>query len=204
MGYYNAFLLSGPLLTLGGAFTLARAAFRRMRGTPSPPNLRSQLGVAAGALFIGVAHLVGIYSSVLQDLSFHEIEVNDVNAIDAQAVREEDGPPSGPVATIRDAAAIGKLLDELPRARVRHRNHEQFLDGVRLHLILGHPARRNFYITIYGRSSRPDAAGAVVIQAASAALSINDRGSEYTCDACNAWVRDVVSPAMKTKPGSPS
>jgi hypothetical protein len=195
--HYNFFLLSGPillLLSLGSWRALIRS--RRGAVVTSGSNKRwNLLFTAVVTSVIGLAHLLGIYASVLNAWRFRRLEPGQVTGLSIQRMAEEGRPENRPPVIVRDAALIQEGLGQLATARSRSRNHESFSDGYRIQLLLGGAqSGTNYYLSVYRSSSGGGPVSVVIPHVGADSAGTANHGGEYSCVEFGEWVRRRIDP----------
>jgi len=197
--HYNVFLLSGPLvLGLSAGFWIRWIRSPRKEQEGVPPNQRSRLLLfAVATLAIGSVHFLGIYTSVVNAMRFRfdpkdVVELRIVRATEEGLVVEET-PKS-----ITDRAIIAEGLARLTASESRRRNHEHYLDGYRIQIVIpGSPEER--CISVYRRSSAAGAVTVVVPHLGPGHAGTVKNAGEYSCPGFHAWVAANVDPLFATR-----
>src|SRR5262249_25587482 len=139
---------------------------------------------------IGSVHFLGIYASVVNASRFH-FDPKDAAEIRIQRVTEE-GKAAGPSQTFSDRAAIRDGLSRLASARAFWRNHEHFLDGYRIEIVIpGAPER---FLSVYRRSSNGRSVSIVIPHFGVTHGGTISNGGVYDCPGFHQWARERVDP----------
>jgi hypothetical protein len=207
-GYYRFFLLTGPILLIFAIVLWARTLIvlrRRLRGVP-PQGADRNVGCGAViALVIAVAHLVGIYGSVINGLRWR-IDPNEIAEVRVESFRGHryDMNQIGKPVTISDRALIREGLSQLTNAVPFHSQHEHFLDGYRIRLKTGHSEDYSErYLALYTRTNRHSGLSMVIPHIGPVDSGTINHAGEYSCEEFHVWFRDHILPIV-TKDQEPN
>jgi hypothetical protein len=197
--YYNLGLISGPgLIAISAAF-LWRRYFKRNysqrdtggdRGTDRP-----EVGFIIVPFIIGLVHLIGVYSSVLNAWQFRRVDPGKINAIIVEKMIQDGKPSSAPPITLTDTSLIRQGIDKLQGATSRLPNHEHFTHGYRIQLIVeGRNSNRPLYISVYRNSSNRGPIAATIPHVGPGFTGSVANGGQYSCPEFVEWVSEHIDP----------
>ncbi len=191
--HYNVFLLSGPffLAVSVGLWVQWIRSLGKGRGNAPPARRGRLLLFAVGTLVIGGVHFLGIYASVANAIRF-QFDPEKVAELRIVRVTEEGHGVQEVPRSITDRELIVSGLFRLAMSESLGRNHEHFLDGYRIQIVIpGSPAR---YVSVYRRSSRGVAVAVVIPHLGPGHAGTVENAGEYSGPSFHDWVRKNVDP----------
>lgn len=157
---HNLFLLVGPLLLVILLLLLWRWVRR-----PYRPGLQ-HLAIVLGLLVVGLGFLFGVYTSVGTGVAFRRLPLRNIRALEIEAI---DGELArrGMLLRIESPAAVRSGLSLLPEAEAYRPEHEHFVDGYRVRLVLANGGgTTSYYVSAFcgtQRLGRPVERTAIVV-----------------------------------------
>lgn len=199
--HFNVFLLSGPVVLVVSAgfwFQWARS-FRTPATVPMKTPRSRLLLFAVATLVIGAVHFLGIYASVRNAWKFR-FEPREVAEIRVVRVSEEGTPLETPTKSISDRMLLTDGLSSLSHAESRRRNHEHYLDGYRMQIVMSAGASAvQRYLSVYRKSSRAGPVTVVIPHLEPGHQGTVQNAGEYTCPAFLDWVAKNVDPLFRDR-----
>jgi len=192
--HYNAFLISGPLvLAVSVGFWISW--IRSLRKPPvagTSGGRHRLLPFALATLLIGSVHFLGIYASVANAIRFR-FDPKDATELRIVRATEEGRVVDEPPRTISDRALIAEGLSRLALSESRRRNHEHFLEGYRIQIIVpGSTTER--YVSVYRKSSGGGSVTVTVPHLGAGHAGTMSNAGEYSCPGFHDWVARNVDP----------
>jgi hypothetical protein len=193
---YNGFLLSGPLILCASAgFWIKLFRSFRNRAKQHPPRRATLASAGVLTLLIGSAHFLGIYASVANAWRFR-FDPGEVAELRITRLLDETGAAAEePPRVITDRAVILQGMSTLSASRAHWRNHEHFLDGYQIEIVIPKAAgSRKSFVSVFRRSNRRgDLAVVIPHLGVSHQGTVNNAG-EYSCPAFHEWVARKIDP----------
>jgi hypothetical protein len=197
---FNFFLLTGPGAVVTGIIFLI-VSFIKFRNRNIPNKISSRIKwpqaliLALALLLIGSVHSC-VYESVDVALDFQNVELADVDGLIIEQVHDPKGNPFKTV-TIRDIDYLRNGLKTLNLSKSYSRNHEAFLNGYRIQLIImGKNSSK--YISAYRDSDRLGEVNVVIPHyGKNPSGDVAFQGGIYQCKEFIKWIDKAIKKSDK-------
>jgi hypothetical protein len=187
--HYNVFLLSGPLLFIGGG--AATIALKRKKHKTRKLN---DLITAIVLLLMGTLHLL-VFKSVSIAFQFRGLDLYSVDAFVVSRIRSEADRAEGPGFIYSQAANIRTAVATLRDAESYSRNNEHFVDGYQIQLVIN-GVHSDRYFTVFKDSSRGPGASVVIPHVGPKYQGGENNGGEYSAEAFVDWFIQEIEPLL--------
>ena len=192
---FHFFLLTGPVAVVTGIIFLVISCIKfRNRNTPENINVRIKwphsLMLAFVLLIIGAVHL-SVYKSVDVALDFQNLELAHVDGLIIEQIHDQKGDSLKTV-TIKDVDYLRNGLKTLKQSESYSRNHEAFLNGYRVELIIN-GKNSSKYISAYRDSDRLGEVNVVIPHyGKNTSGDVVLQGGIYQCKEFIKWIDEAI------------
>ncbi len=184
----SVFVLIPIIIIMAGIYQLGKCLKQNI--------FDKRLPMALVATFMGISIVWGIMEHISTELSLRNIEIENINGLEIEKINSENDDNILGLTEIYNKSVIDEGLKKLSNSKSYSRNHEHFIDGYRMQLIINN-IRSGIYINAYRKSSKMGNVDVVTTFFKNGIM-----GKSYQNKQFLEWVKKEIDPLFaEIKPG---